>query len=295
MQRPAADFDITLDVVRAVIEEQHPDLGALELREFDEGWDNVLYRLGPDLVVRLPRREVSVELLLNEQRWLAELAPLLPLPIPAPLRLGRPSAHWNHPWSIVPWIEGTVAEVCADLDEASCASSLGRFLRALHHEAPGDAPRNPFRGGALQGRLDAFTQRCKMIEHLVDLRPAQRAFDQALSAPAFEGPPRWLHGDLHPGNVVVARGTLVGVVDFGDLCAGDPATDLAGGWMLFGPTHLEAYFDAYGAVGEPLRHRALGWAAMFGVFFVSIGITGRDSYERIGRHTLERVAQCVEQ
>ena len=96
---PAAELDVDEALVRALLEEQHPDLAGLPLRLVANGWDNVLFRLGDDLVVRLPRRELAVPLVEHEQRWLPELAPRLPLPIPAPVRVGRPGAGYPWPWA----------------------------------------------------------------------------------------------------------------------------------------------------------------------------------------------------
>ncbi|MER7151067.1 phosphotransferase [Streptomyces lydicus] len=42
-----------------------------------------------------------------------------------------------------------------------------------------------------------------------------------------------LHGDLHPANILVDRGRIRAVIDFGDITSGDPATDLSVAWMLF--------------------------------------------------------------
>ncbi len=91
---PAAEVDVTEELVRTLLIEQCPDLADLELELLANGWDNAIFRLGDELTVRLPRRALSAELVAHEQRWLPELAPRLPLPIPAPIRCGRPSARY---------------------------------------------------------------------------------------------------------------------------------------------------------------------------------------------------------
>ncbi len=290
MQRPDADIEVSIDLARWLLRSQHPDLAGLELRPFDEGWDNVLYRLGDSLIVRLPRRKVAVELMLNEQRWLGDIARRTTLKIPAPLRVGTPCVQFNFPWSIVPWIEGTPGDQVGAYDQAACAQSLGTFLRQLHESAPHDAPGNDFRGVALAQRRDTFDERCKMIGSDLDVSVIRHRFQAALDAAPWAQSPRWLHGDLHPGNTVFSQGQLVGVVDFGDMCAGDPATDLAGAWMLLEPDHLQRCFEAYGGVEDDLRLRARGWATIFGVMFLSIASSGYERYQRVGRITLQRVA-----
>src|ERR1700732_1586452 len=122
-------------MVRSLLAQQHADLATLSLVQVDEGWDNTLWRLGDDLVVRLPRRELAAQLTINEQRWLPELALLLPLPIPSPVRLGRPSGCYPWHWSVVPWLGGVPGDGAAIADPHDAAVRLGRFLRALHQEA----------------------------------------------------------------------------------------------------------------------------------------------------------------
>src|SRR5689334_8211489 len=109
MSIPAADFQIDTELVRTLLAEQHPDLAHLPLELLANGWDNQIYRLGPALLVRLPRRAAAIDLLAKEQRWLAELAKRLPLPVPVPIRIGTPTSRYPSPWSVVPWLQGSSA------------------------------------------------------------------------------------------------------------------------------------------------------------------------------------------
>src|SRR5678815_2309167 len=138
--KPIAEVTIDTSVVRALLQEQHADLAHLSLVEVGEGWDNKLFRLGEDLVVRVPRRAASAALIEHEQRWLPRLSPRLPLPVPVPLRVGRPGCGFPWSWSVVPWLPGQSALLAPLQDVATGAVALGRFLRALHQPAPGDAP-----------------------------------------------------------------------------------------------------------------------------------------------------------
>src|SRR5690349_2490502 len=105
VKMPAAEIEISVDLVAALVDTQHPDLAA-PLRLVANGWDNVIFRLGEDLAVRLPRRAVAASLIEHEQRWLAELAPGLPVRVPVPVRTGAPSEAFGWPWSITPWFVG---------------------------------------------------------------------------------------------------------------------------------------------------------------------------------------------
>src|SRR5579871_6656110 len=219
------------DLVRALLREQHPDLAGLELRDVAGGWDNQLWRLGAELAVRLPRTGRAPALLRTEQKWLPVLAGRLTLPAPTPVRTGEPSYLFEHTWTVVRWVEGEPADR-APITRADAAQSLARFLRALHQQAPADAPANPTRGIPLAGMRDEADGCFEVIAGDRNADAARAAWAKAVAAPAWHGAPTWLHGDLHPANVVVRDGMLAGVIDFGEMCAGDPATDLSAAWLL---------------------------------------------------------------
>lgn len=267
---PAAEVAIDEALVRALLVDQHPDLAGLDLAVQPSGWDNAVVRIGPDLVARLPRRALSVPLVEHEQRWLPVLAPRLPLPVPVPLRAGRPGAGYPWPWSICRWLPGASALVAPPVDPHATAVALGRFVAALHEPAPADAPANPFRGIPLPDREERTLDALADLGDAVD-GPALRACWHELAAtPPWAGPPVWLHGDLHPGNLVVHDGVLSAVADFGDLTGGDPAVDLAVAWMLLPPEDRPAFraaagTGASGPVDDATWARARGWALALGI------------------------------
>jgi aminoglycoside phosphotransferase (APT) family kinase protein len=293
MASPPAEIQVDEHLVRGLLAEQHPDLAGLALVEVDAGWDNTLWRLGVELLVRLPRRAVAADLTAHEQRWLPELGRRLPLPVPVPVRVGRPSDGYPWSWSIVRWIDGTPADRAPVMDATVVAEQLGTFLRALHQTAPSSAPSNPFRGVPLVARADTFEERVSDVAALIDVPAVRAVWDRALAARPWVDPPSWLHGDLHPANVLVADGILAAVIDFGDICAGDPATDLAAAWMLLPELAIPVFVHAYGGVHEDLRARALGWSALFGLMLVAIGHDHRPTYARMGRRTLDHVVLDV--
>ena len=256
---PAAEHPIDAALVRGLLDDQHPDLAQHELTRLACGWDNEIFRLGEDLLVRLPRRQLAAGLLLHEQRWLPQLAPCLPLPIPAPLRVGVGGRGYPWAWSVCPWFEGeTAAE--ASLDLPRVARELGAFVAALHMPAPAAAPANEFRGVPLAERGDVLEARVAALGEAVDADSVRACWADATSAPVHAGPAVWLHGDLHPANLLVRDDSLVAVLDFGDVTGGDPATDLAAAWMLFPPDVRPAFRAAVGGVDEATWRRARGWA-----------------------------------
>jgi len=268
LTKPAADVVVDPALVRALLQQQHPDLAHLVPVKVAEGWDNFLFRLGDELAVRLPRRAASATLIEHEQRWLPELSARLPVPVPVPVRVGAPGRMFGWSWSVVRWLPGQSLLHAASLDPGRTGAMLERFLRTLHQPAPADAPRNPWRGVPLDARTAALHEHLRQLDGVVDRAAGLSLWNRALSAPRWSGPPLWLHGDLHPGNLLVSDGRLSGVIDFGDLTCGDPATDLAVLWML--PQAMRWRLEACGSdEPEALRMRARGWALALGMAYLA--------------------------
>ncbi|MFG2142824.1 aminoglycoside phosphotransferase family protein [Streptomyces sp. NPDC048696] len=295
-------FEIDENLVRSLVREQHPDLAGLDLREVVGGWDNQLWRLGDELAVRMPRTERAPSLLRKEHQWLPTLAPHLPLPVPTPVRIGEPSARFPKPWTIAKWVPGNPADH-APISHASAADTLAGFLKALHMKAPADAPVSQDRGVPLKTLSDGFEKGLEEVTSegdAADLQKVRDVWDEAVAAPDWEGPPVWLHGDLHPANVVVSDGTLSGVIDFGDMCAGDPAADLAAAWVLLPAGAAARFFDAYAYADESMIRRARGLAAAKSLFLILMGRAGerglpggKPTWGPAGRAALDRVLASI--
>ncbi|MFD1146319.1 phosphotransferase [Saccharothrix hoggarensis] len=283
-------------LVRDLLRDQHPDLADQDVRFAATGWDNQLWRLGDALAVRLPHAtERGSSLLVKEHRWLPLLAPRLPLPVPTPVRIGRPSARFPHHWTVVTWVPGDPADR-APISDRGAADAVAGFLRALHREAPADAPTSLNRGGPLGPLTPEFDGVLRAGDLGTSAGDVRQVWRDAVAAPRWGGPPVWLHGDLHPANVVVSDGALAGVIDFGELCAGDPATDLAAAWLLL-PAGADArFFDAYGAADEAVVRRARGWALLRAAVLIAVGDAGerglaggKPTWGPAGRRALDRV------
>jgi aminoglycoside phosphotransferase (APT) family kinase protein len=237
---------------------------------------------------------------------------LLPIKIPAPERTGWPARGYPYPWSVVPFLPGTpaadmlagidVADVAGEagvaggaqeLDHAAVAIALGEFLAAMHRPAPQDAPPNPFRGVPLARRAETFEATMPGVADQVDEAAVRRVWDDALAAAAYDGPPLWLHGDMHPANILVTGGRVSAIIDFGDITAGDPASDLSVAWMLLPLERHEAFRAAYGAGGghagaAHLWRRARGWALALAVMFLAHS-ADNPQLHHVGRRTLAAV------
>ncbi|SEG86974.1 Predicted kinase, aminoglycoside phosphotransferase (APT) family [Actinacidiphila yanglinensis] len=265
---PAAEVPVSVELVRRLLGEQHPDLADLPVEVLANGWDNLVCRLGEELLVRLPRRAVAAELVAHEQRWLPELVGRLPLPVPAPVRVGRPTAQYPWSWSVVPFLPGRIAARAEPYDPWAAAAALGGFLDALHVPAPPAAPVNAFRGIPLAGRAEGVLAGLAQIDP-ADRATALRVWGTAAATPAWDGPAVWLHGDLHPANILVDRGRISAVIDFGDITSGDPAADLSVAWMLFTAEQRAALREAYGRADDATWGRARGWALVLSLVFLT--------------------------
>lgn len=292
---PAAEVEITVGLVRRLLRAQHPDLAGLPVEPLANGWDNALFRLGDGLVVRLPRRTLGANILVNEQRWLPVLAPRLPLPVPVPVRVGGPAPGEGYPWpwSIVEFLPGVPASSGAPFDPVAAARDLGGFFGALHVAAPADAPANPFRGVPLSARPASFAENLAALAGQVDRDAVLAAWATALAAPLWSGAPLWLHGDPHPANILLADGRVSGVVDFGDITAGDPACDLSLAWMLLPAASHDEFRTAYGAAGngaisDATWARGRGWALRLALVFLAWSADNPQLHE-VGRRTLAAV------
>lgn len=285
---PDAEVTITSALVGDLLAEQHPDLADLPCHLAVNGWDNATFRLGDDLAVRLPRRAVAAELILHERCVLPALAGSLPLPVPVPVRHGAPGAGYPWSWQVVPWFDGEAAGV-EPLPPAT-APTLGRFLRALHRPAPEGAPTNPFRGVPLGDRADRFRQRVAALDRRgVDTAPLQDSFARAVDAPR-SSVPCWVHGDLHPRNLLLRGRDLAAVLDWGDVTGGDPATDLAVGWLAYDADGRRALRETY-AVDDPDRWvRAAGWAAHLAAALLGAGLTDDPALAAIGARAAAALA-----
>jgi aminoglycoside phosphotransferase (APT) family kinase protein len=285
---PAAQTELSVELAQRLITAQFPDLADLPVRFVAEGWDNAMYRVGDDLCARLPRRKIAEDLIKIEQRWLGELAPRLPLPIPAVMRLGKPDLGYPWVWSLVPWMPGEPVGV-GRLDEGE-GVALGHFLKALHLPAPKNAPLSDCRGGPLCTRAEMVAFRAERLAADFDwiAREIMPLWNEALAAPD-DASPVWLHGDLHPRNVLMEGGKLSAVIDWGDMCAGDPATDLAALWLLLPSAKSRAVaIDTYQPTQATLL-RAKGWAITWGLLLLDTGRVDNGEHAHIGEVILEQV------
>jgi len=255
--------EINVSLVRRLVAGQFPQWADLPIKPVElDGWDNRTFRLGEDMAVRLPSAEAYAPQVAKEHHWLPWLRPLLPLPIPIPLAMGVPAQGYPWHWSVYLWLKGEPASVerIAHLDQF--AATLAQFLVALQRidpaGGPPPGPHNFFRGGPLAVYDDETRQAVAALEDEIERGAVSDVWEAALEA-AWHSPPVWVHGDVSAGNLLVERGRLRAVIDFGCSAVGDSACDLAIAWTLFSGKSREAFRDALPLDGATWA-RGRGWA-----------------------------------
>ena len=291
----ASDQIRTIDepLVRALVDGQFPRWSDLPLRRtLSAGTDNAIFRLGEGLAVRLPMRESAAPQAEREQRWLPRLAPALPLEIPTPVAAGRPGEAYPWAWSVCPWMAGVDAAAAPPLDLTQAGRDLGEFVAALGRI---DASGGPAAGRANKGRglpLALLGERVRAdiaaLGAEINGAAVLDAWEEAVAAPAHRGHGTWIHGDLHPSNLLVRDGRIAGVLDFGLLGVGDPACDLFVAWSyLDGPARR--VFQHATEAGEAAWLRGRGWAIFSAVIALAFHLHSNPTLCAMSRRTLAEV------
>jgi aminoglycoside phosphotransferase (APT) family kinase protein len=253
--------EVATDVplVRRLLAAQFPQWAALPIaRVPSSGTDNALYRLGDDMVVRLPRIDWAAGGVDKDFRWTPVLARLLPVEIPVPLAKGRPGQGYPWEWGVYPWLEGENPTVDRIADPDALAREVARFVEALHRIDPAGGP-PAGRGVPLAMRDEPTRTALAALRGTIDTDAATAAWDAALRTPAWPGPSVWVHGDLSPGNLLLQGGRLTAVIDFAGVGVGDPACDLIVAWNLL-PADARPVFRAELGVDDATWARGRGWA-----------------------------------
>ncbi|MFT4215634.1 MAG: phosphotransferase [Micropruina sp.] len=190
----------------------------------------------------------AASLIENEQRHLPVIAEwMVPVQIPVPVVAGSPDQDFPWPWSVVPWFAGDAGLKVARAVRSDWAEPLATCLGRLHATAPNEFPANPYLGVPLTARHSSLAER--LVRAKADMpapvvRRLEEVWGRGLAAEPWRGRPIWIHGDLHPGNILADHGRLVAIIDFGDVTDGDPAYDLAIAWLAFDTCGRAAFGDA---------------------------------------------------
>jgi aminoglycoside phosphotransferase (APT) family kinase protein len=260
----ADEVETSVSLVRRLLLAQFPRWADLPIaRVPSAGTDNALYRLGDDMVARLPRIYWAADNVDKEEQWLPRLASHLPLPVPLPVARGVPGEGYPWYWSIYRWLDGENALVEPFADPVQAVAEIARFIIALRQIDPAGGP--PATRGVPLAERDAPTRAAIAELHgMLDTSAVTAAWEAALQAPAWDGPPTWLHGDLTPVNLLVRQGQLCAIIDWGGVGVGDPACDGMVAWSLLS-ADMRPVFRAALAADNAMWARGRGWALSFGL------------------------------
>jgi len=232
MAAPMHDEEIEIDdvLVRHLVATQFPELADRQITKVEPwGTDNAIYRLGDDLVVRLPRIHWATGQVEREATWLPRLAPYLPIAVPKPVAVGEPDGGYPYRWAVHRWLPGEGATVSTMDDPVRFALSLANVVRALQTVPTDGAPEACNRARPLEEYNDATLAAITYASELIDDERARAVWEEAPAAPPYRGAPVWVHGDIE-GNCLLTNGQLSGIVDWGSACVGDPAVDIQVVW-----------------------------------------------------------------
>ncbi|MEU8355902.1 aminoglycoside phosphotransferase family protein [Nonomuraea sp. NPDC048882] len=283
---------ITAALVRKLVDTQFPQWAALPLKLLDPaGSDHVIYRLGEQLSVRLPRHGGAIRQAQKEFEWLPRLAPHLPLAIPVPVGVGEPDFGYPWRWAVSRWLEGEVATVEALADSSTAAVQLAEFLTALQRFGPEYArePHADLTTQPLAARDRATRAAITAVSDIFDPTAMTALWNEALNAPEWDRSPVWFHGDFHTGNLLTIDGRLGAVIDFGGLGIGDPACDLMIAFTLMSPISRAAFRTTLD-LDDATWTRGRGWALATGL---NAYTTYAATNPRIATQTTRQITQAL--
>ncbi|MEU4994944.1 aminoglycoside phosphotransferase family protein [Streptomyces sp. NPDC021622] len=284
----ADEADIDAALVRRLLAAQFPRWASLTVTPVESnGTVNAIYRIGDDMAVRLPRVAGGVDDVRTEVEHLPRLAQRVPFAVPAPLGKGEPGDGYPWPWYVYRWLDGANPVIGGVPEPKLLAADLARFVTALHRVEPTGLP-TAYRPGPLAPRDRDTRDAIARLDGVIDTGAAAAAWETALRAPEWHGPPVWVHADLQPGNLLTTGGRLSAVIDFGCMGTGEPAVDLITAWsLLTGQARKE--FRAALDVDDATWARGRGWALSIALIELPYYRTRNESIARTARHVIEEV------
>lgn len=288
----ADEITLTADQAAAHVAQVFPQFSGRPLhRVASAGTDNTLFRIGSDHCLRLPRRPEAGQTLLREAAILPGLG-ALPLQTPQCLSLADGTEAFPWPSAVFGWIAGAAADGQELRDEVRHACALGEFVRQSRSieagHIPPAGPGNHFRGTALSTRDDPLRRACANLDDLYDTNALLKIWERALAMPSHAGPPNLVHGDLHPGNLLMREGRLAAVIDWGLSGAGDPAVDGTPAWSVFSGPARAAFLEA-AELDRPAVVRAKAWALSIAAIALAYYRNSHPPLARQSRITIEAV------
>jgi len=286
------DNEVLIDVplIEHLIKKQFPQWAHLPINPVTSaGTDNANFRLGDEMLVRLPRIDWAVNDVHHEQVWLPQLAPQLPLPIPTPIATGKPTEKYPWHWSIYNWIIGENAQLSQISNPVIFAQRLAQFILKMHQFNPSNAPLAS-RGSALSTRDQQTRSAIQALDGMIDTAAVSHVWEMLLQTPCWEQSPVWIHGDLKPDNLLIQNGALTAVIDFGGTGLGDPAVDLQPAWNLFLDEARRVFRDTMN-VDESTWARGKGWALSIALIALPYYKNTNPPLANMSKHVIHQILE----
>ncbi|MFC3909340.1 GNAT family N-acetyltransferase [Legionella dresdenensis] len=278
-------FNITIDLARQLIAEQFPEFAHLPIEPVEkQGHDNRTYRLGREMLIRMPTAESYALKVPKEQSLLPKLAPRLTVSIPAPIKMGAASGRYPYPFSIYKWLEGVSINLLMLDNECieKLAFDLARFLKELQNitDVSGPVPgqHNWWRGDHVSVYDKGARDQISELSTIIDGNNAIKLWERACKT-KWSKSPVWIHGDFAIGNMLLNEGKLSAIIDFGGMALGDPACDLVIAWTFLNGKARDIFFREMG-LDENTWLRAKAWA-LWKATFELCQITDKNSPEAL--------------
>ena len=261
----------TLDLARKLIAEQFPEYASLPIVDVEkQGHDNLTYRLGDDMLIHMPTAAGYALKVPKEQELLPQLAKRLSIRIPAPIKMGKPSADYPYPFSIYKWLSGKSINLLTltDKEKEQLTFDLSKFLKELQSisdiEGPEPGQHNWWRGDHVSVYDKGAREQIAELAEIIDVTRALALWDKAC-ATKWDKQPIWIHGDFAIGNILMDSGKLSAVIDFGGVAVGEPACDLVIAWTYLSGKAREIFISEMNMDPDTwLRARAWAlWKATF--------------------------------
>jgi len=286
------ELHIDASIVKQLLQEQFPAWADLQLELiYPVGTDNVMYRLGNDKVVRLPRTEESAASLEKEHQWLSKLAPHLPIKVPVILGEGNPSSDYPLPWLVCNFLEGKNLMEGNSLDYNQAAVDLGNFVAAMQKVNAKGGPKCR-RGQPLAMRNQEMQESIPLMSDLYDTSLLTDIWKRALKESVWKKGPVWIHGDLHAGNLLAKNDRITAVVDFGLAGIGDPASDMMLAWTLLTP-ETRPIFRSIVQPDEATWKRGRAWAFTLGIVAYPYYRNSNPTFAKLAKRAIDEVLSEV--
>jgi aminoglycoside phosphotransferase (APT) family kinase protein len=283
-----AEILTDLTLVGRLLAAQFPQWASLPIEKVASfGTDNAMYRLGENMVVRLPRIHWAAKDVEREHEWLPRLAPHLPVAIPVPLGKGVPGEGYPYAWSIYRWLVGTNRVVGQLAKPTQLVHDLVKFLKTLQAIDPTDAP-PAAKNGNLLSKDEEVRSNIQALSSEFDPVALSAVWQATLNTPKWAGKAVWVHSDMAPGNLLVVEGRLTAVIDFSGIGISDPACDLTIAWNLLSKDTRKLFRQKLG-VDAASWARGRGWAFLQALGQLPYYRTTNPPLATSARHVLREV------